>query len=87
MGHQKSAVPTGVRNSGYRPEDEGFTEEQRAAESEKARRARESLEAFHKVEVERARRAAGQCVVCGRPLPLIARLLQISRHLGYQEFN
>lgn len=80
---------------GYTPEqihEMMRADEQRwQQETEKRRQegeARQRVEAERRETVQRQRQAQGQCVLCGQPLALLAKLLRRIKHRGcssYQE--
>jgi len=71
-----------------RKEEENlFTDQERQANAEKSRRAREQFERDWEQEIRRARQAANLCVLCGRPLSAIARVGGATQHLGCESFE
>ena len=68
-------------------EENVFTDQERMANAEKSRRAREQFEEEWEQEIRRARHAAHLCELCGRPLGAIARLGGAIQHLGCKSFE
>lgn len=70
-----------------RDEDALFDEQRQWAQEERARRARERLEIERQAEIQRARKAGGQCIFCGRPLNAVARWFGAVRHRACGSFG
>jgi hypothetical protein len=64
-----------------------FTEQERLADAEKSRRAREQFEKEWEHEIRRARQASNLCVLCGRSLGAIARIGGAIQHAGCESFE
>ncbi len=69
-----------------RGEEDIMAAQERAANEERSRRARETLETLRQADIQAARAAAGLCVQCGGRLGAIARVLGMKRHLGCKSF-
>jgi hypothetical protein len=68
-------------------EENLFSDQERLADAEKSRRAREQFERDWEQEIRRARQAANLCVLCGRPLGAIARIGGAVQHTGCESFE
>ena len=68
-------------------EENLFSEQERLADAEKSRRAREQFEMDWEREIRRARQAANLCVLCGRPLSAIARIGGACQHAECKSFS
>ena len=69
-----------------RQEDQFWIEQERLADEEKARRAREKLVLRRRKEIEQQRAAAGLCMFCGQRLGALLRWLGIKKHKRCQNF-
>jgi hypothetical protein len=69
-----------------RNERDIFEAQQRVADDEKSRRAREQLEAARREAIQAQRRLDGCCVLCGRRMSRLARL-NADRHRTCREFQ
>lgn len=68
-------------------EDKRFADQERQADEERQQRAREKLESIRQADIQNARQAAGQCVLCGQTLGMITRILRKDRHKGCKDFH
>ena len=68
-------------------EENLFTEQERLANADRGRRAREKFEEEWEQEIRRARQAANLCVLCGHPLGVIARMGGATQHPGCRSFS
>jgi hypothetical protein len=68
-------------------EENSFTDQEKLADAEKGRRAREQFENDWEQGIRRARQTAKLCVLCGRPLSAIARLGGAVQHAGCKVFE
>jgi hypothetical protein len=66
--------------------EQTFSDQERLADAEKSRRAREQFEKNWELEIRRARQAANLCVLCGRSLGVIARIGGAIQHSGCNAF-
>jgi hypothetical protein len=64
-----------------------FSDQERLAEAERGRRAREEFEKAWEQEIRNARRAANLCVLCGRPLSVLVRISGAIHHAGCRLFT
>jgi hypothetical protein len=67
--------------------DNLVSDQEKLADAEKSRRAREQFEREWEQEIRRARQAANLCVLCGRPLGVIARIGGAIQHAACESFE
>jgi hypothetical protein len=68
-------------------EENVFSDQEKLADAEKGRRAREQFENEWEQAIRRARQAGKLCVLCGRPLSAIVRLGGATQHAGCKVFE
>jgi len=75
-----------VEQQDHEKEEHLFAEQERLAEQERARIAREQLEQMRQHEIENQRKAQRLCVNCGARLNAVLRILRRTRHTRCGEF-
>lgn len=74
------AVINAVQSNPETNEDAFIAEQERLAQEEQARRAREEFEIIRQREIQKARMGAGLCIMCGRSRNWAERLTRRNTH-------
>jgi len=70
-----------------RREEDLLQDQRRQAEEDRARRARERMEIERQQDIQSARKAAGQCILCGIALGAFGRIFGAVRHQRCRSFT